>query len=171
MRKTGISNYQLPERKKPGKPVIELLPHDSLMDLCSIATERVVKQTLRSVANAEHFEARHPFWNAIAHCYVRIIDRFGIIRKQFPGVNRVIHTSEILRDDILVSDYNVGLNYGALDGKTIPLQIRVLEVRGDEVKGSVIEGCGYAPGDVRDFKNEIWFFVSHKFGVIQGNRK
>jgi hypothetical protein len=169
MRKIGITNYRLPERKATGKLVIELLPHESLLELCSIATEKVVGMTLRSVGRAEIFEARHPFWNSIARCYVRIIEQFGVLQEQFPGITRVIHASEIIRGDILVSDFSIGLNFGSMDENTAPVKIRVLEVNGEGVKGEVLQGGGYSNGEVLYFWNEIWFFISHRFEVISGS--
>jgi hypothetical protein len=171
MKKIGIGNYRLPGRTEPGPPVVELLPHDALLELSSIATGQVVKMTLRAIGRAELFEARHPFWNSLARCYVRVIEQFDAMNDLFPGITRVVHNSEILRGDILVSDYTIGLNFGSLDGKTVPLKIRVLEVDGDTVKGAVLQGGDYRNNEVCCFKNEIWFFLSHKFGVLKGSKK
>lgn len=171
MRKIGISNYQLPTRKEPGPPIIDLMPYEALVELSSIATEKVVKMTLRAVSRAELFEARHPLWNSFARCYTGILSKFDAINKRFPGVTRVIHNDEILPGDILVSDFSLGLNFGSMDGKTVPLKVRVRDVSGDLVTGTVLDGDDHVPGEVCSFKNEIWFFVSHKFGVIPGGRK
>lgn len=171
MKKIGIGNYRLPDRKEPGQPVVDLLPQESLLQLSSMATVKVLKIALRAVARAEQFEARHPLWNSFARCYVRIIEQFGAMNELFPGVTRVVHNTEVLRGDILVSDFTIGLNFGSMDEKIGPLKIRVLNVDGEVVKGAVMQGEGYRNNEVCCFKNEIWFFLSHKFGVVPGGRK
>jgi hypothetical protein len=171
MKKLGIGNYQLPVRKEPGPPVVDLLPHEALMELSSIATGKVIKMTLRAIGRAELFEARHPFWNSLARCYVRVLEQFDVMNELFPGITRVVHNSEILRGDILVSDFTIGLNFGSMDGKIVPLKIRVLEVDGDTVTGAVLQGGDYRDNEVCSFKNELWFFMSHKFGVLKGRKK
>ncbi len=171
MKKIGISNFRLPVRKDPGPPVIDLLPYESVVEMSSIATEKVMKMTLRAVSRAEVYESRHPYWNSIARCYTKILTRLETINERFPGVTRVIHNDEILPGDILVSDFSIGLNFGSMDGKTVPVKIRVQDVNGELVKGTVLDGENHVPGEVCNFKNEIWFFQSHKFGVIPGGRK
>ncbi len=126
MHKIGIKNFRLPDRR-PNKENREiLLPEDKLSMLRSVASPHVVNMILRAVERAELYDCKHPLWNAFAYCYMSIPDRLDSLSRMFPGITRVIHNSEILNGDILVSDFHTGLNYGYLSGGLEPFQIRVL---------------------------------------------
>jgi hypothetical protein len=80
----------------------------------------------------------HNFWSAVLHCYLRIEERFQTISNVFPGVIRVIHNSEILPGDVLISDFQSGMNFGFLEGGLSPVKIRVLAKDGDVITGKVL---------------------------------
>ncbi len=126
-----------------------------------------------SIEKAVFRNNMHNFWSAVFHCYLKIEERFQTISYLFPGVKKVIHCSEIMAGDILVSDFHSGMNFGFLDGGLLPVKIRVLENDGDLVTGEVlcVGGGDIAMrfvGKTGKFKNEIWYFISHKFTVIEG---
>jgi hypothetical protein len=62
------------------------------------------------------------------------------------------------------------LNYGYMNGGNEPVRIRVLDVDGETVKGTVLRS-GHGEGDETGyFKNELWFFISHKFAVYSSTK-
>ncbi|HET6420045.1 MAG TPA: hypothetical protein VFG19_07805 [Geobacteraceae bacterium] len=170
MHKIGISNFRLPDRRPNKENRGILLPQDSLSTLRFFASPEVVNMTLRAVARAELYDCWHPLWNAFAHCYVSIPDRLDSLSRIFPGITRVIHNSEILDGDILVSDFYTGLNYGYLSGDLEPVQVRVLKADGDTVRGEVLRPGDKVGGEIGFFMNEIWYFISHKLAVHNGGR-
>jgi hypothetical protein len=122
--------------------------------------------TLRAVGRAELYGSRHPFWNSIANSYINILQRIETLRETFPDIVRVIHNDEIIRGDILVSDFHIELNYGHLYGGCEPTKICVLENDGDTLAGRVLRPGHEDGGELGFFKNEIWFFISHRFTVL-----
>lgn len=142
--------------------------------LKEIASKKVVAVAQRASERAVFRDNKHNFWSAVFHCYLKIDERFQSISYLFPGVKKVIHYSEIMPGDILVSDFHSGMNFGFLDGGLSPLKIRVLENDGDLITGEVLSvGIGDITsmrfvGTTGNFKNEIWYFVSHKFTVVEG---
>lgn len=142
-----------------------------------IASKKVVAVAQRASTGAVFRDNRHNFWSALFHCYVKIDERFRLMSYLFPGVKRVIHSSEIMTGDILVSDFHSGMNLGFLQGGLSPLKIRVLQHDGDLVTGKVLSaGIGDITsmrhvGTIGKFKNEIWYFVSHRFTVIDGFKR
>jgi len=170
MRKIGISNFRLPDRKPNRASRGILLPDDTLAALQSLASPQIMKMTLRAVERAEVYDCKHPFWNSLARCYVKILLRRDDLSKNFPGIKRVIHNSEIIDGDILVSDFHSGLNYGYLFGGKESVQIRVLETDGDTVKGEVLRPGKKEGSEIGIFKNELWYFISHRFAVYSGPR-
>jgi hypothetical protein len=145
--------------------------------LRGIASRKVIAVAERASKRAVVRNNMHNFWSAVLHCYLRIDERFQAISSLFPGVRRVIHSSEILPGDILVSDFHSGMNLGFLQGGTAPVKIRVLGNDGDTIKGKVV-GVGVGDigsmrylGTTGNFRNELWYFVSHKFTVIEGFRQ
>jgi len=168
MEKIGIRNFCLPDRKLNKASRSILLPYGILTELKSFASPKVVNMTLRAVDRATLYDCRHPFWNSLADCYVRIPARREALSRTFPGITRVIHNSEILVGDILVSDFHTGLNYGFLFGGMESVQIRVLEADGEMVKGEVMRPGAGKGSEIGSFRNEVWFFVSHKFAVYSG---
>jgi hypothetical protein len=170
MPKIGISNFRLPTRKPSGVNSGLLLPPQKLEELHSIASRRVVDMTLRAVDRAELYDSRHPFWNAIANSYIKILQRIETLRETFPGITRVIHNSEIIRGDILVSDFQTGLNFGQFYAGNEPTKICALEENVDTLEGKVLRpGCEDS-SEIGIFKNEIWYFISHRFTVISNKR-
>ncbi len=142
--------------------------------LKEIASKKVIAVALRASERAVFRNDMHNFWSAVFHCYLKIDERFQSISYLFPGVKKVIHCSEIMPGDILVSDFHSGMNFGFLGGGLSPLKIRVLENDGDLITGEVL-GAGIGDitsmrhvGKTGNFKNEIWYFVSHKFTVVEG---
>jgi hypothetical protein len=101
------------------------------------------------------YESRHPFWNSIANSCIKILQRIETLRETFPDIVRVIHNDEVIRGDILVSDFHIGLNYGHLSGGYEPTKICALENDGDMLAGRVLR-----PG--REDGSELGFF---KLGV------
>lgn len=170
MRKIGISNFQLPVRKGIVRNSGRLLSQCALAQLRCIASENIVKMTLRAVERAELYDCGHPLWNGFANCYTRIITRLETLNEIFPGIKKVIHNSEVKKGDVLVSDFHVGLNYGYMYGGLEPVRIRVLEVDGETVKGIVLQPGSEESAEVGYFKNELWFFISHKFTVCTSGR-
>jgi hypothetical protein len=142
--------------------------------LREIASRKVVAVAERASEKAVFRDNMHNFWSAVFQCYLKIDERFKTIAILFPGVRKVIHCSEILAGDILVSDFHSGMNFGFLDGGLSPVMIRVIENDGDLTTGEVL-GVGIGDftsmryvGMTGNFKNEIWYFISHKFTVIEG---
>jgi hypothetical protein len=142
--------------------------------LREIASKKVVAVAERASKKAEYRDNMHNYWSAVYQTYLKIDERFQSISYLFPGVSRVIHFSEILPGDILVSDFHSGMNFGFIDGGLSPVKIRVLNNDGDLITGMVL---GVGIGDIRSmrqvgktgsFKNEIWYFISHKFMVVEG---
>jgi hypothetical protein len=139
-----------------------------------IASKKVLAVAERASEKAVFRNDMHNYWSAVLQCYLKIDERFDVISYLFPGVRKVIHYSEIIPGDILVSDFHSGMNFGFLDGGLSPVKIRVLGNNGDLIKGMVL-GVGIGDitsmryvGKTGNFKNEIWYFVSHKFTVIEG---
>ena len=166
LEKIGINNFRLPTKKLSGINSEVLLPPRKLEELKSIACPRVVDMTLRAVGRAELYDSRHPFWNSIANSYINILQRIETLRETFPDIKRVIHNSEIIRGDILVSDFQTGLNFGQFDAGDEPTKMCVLEKDGDILAGKVLRpGCEDS-SEIGFFQNEIWFFISHRFTVI-----
>ncbi len=139
-----------------------------------IATKKVIDVAGRASQRAIFRNNMHNFWSAVFHCYLKIEERFLTISYLFPGVTRVIHNTEIISGDLLISDFHSGMNFGFLEGGLSPVKIRVLRKDGDVILGKVV---GVGIGDIESmryvgktgtFKNEIWYFVSHKFAVIEG---
>lgn len=143
--------------------------------LNEIATKKVVAVAARASERAIFRNNMHNFWSAVLHCYLRIEERFETLSYLFPGVNRVIHNSEILSGDVLVSDFQSGMNFGFLEGGLSPVKIRVLTKDGDVITGKVMSvGIGgfksmHYVGTTGTFRNEIWYFVAHKFTLITCN--
>lgn len=144
----------------------------SVKKLNEIATKKVVAVAGRASERAIFRNNMHNFWSAVLHCYLRIEERFQTISNVFPGVIRVIHNSEILPGDVLISDFQSGMNFGFLEGGLSPVKIRVLAKDGDVITGKVLgvgigdfESMHYV-GTTGTFRNEIWYFVAHKFTLI-----
>jgi hypothetical protein len=142
--------------------------------LKQIASKKVIAVAERASEKAVFRNDMHNFWSAVFHSYLKIEERFQAISYLFPGVRKVIHSSEIMPGDILVSDFHSGMNFGFLEGGITPVKIRVLGNNGDLITGMVV-GVGIGDitsmryvGKTGNFKNEIWYFVSHKFIVIDG---
>ena len=142
--------------------------------LKGIASKKVLSIAEKASERAVFRNNMHNFWSAVFHCYLKIDERFQTISYLFPGVKKVIHCSEIMAGDILVSDFHTGMNFGFLDGGLSPVKIRVLQNNGDLITGKVlcvgigdITGMRYV-GKTGNFKNEIWYFIAHKFTVIEG---
>ncbi len=142
--------------------------------LKEIASKKVIAVAQRASEKAVYRDNKHNFWSAVFQCYLKIDERFQSISYLFPGVKKVIHCSEIMPGDILISDFHSGMNFGFLEGGLSPLKIRVLENDGGLIRGMVL-GVGIGDitsmryvGKTGNFKNEIWYFVSHKFAVIEG---
>lgn len=168
--KIGIGNFRLPDRK-PNRASRSLLVADAaLTAMKSFVSPQVMAVMLRALERAEIYDCAHPFWNSLARCYVKIPLRRDALSEAFPGISRVIHNSEVLVGDMLVSDFHTGLNYGYLFGGKESVQIRVLEIDGDTVKGEVIRPGKDGPREIGSFRNELWFFVSHRFGVHSGTK-
>lgn len=168
MGKVGIGNFRLPDRE-PNRASRSLLVADAALSaMKSFVSPQVMDMMLRALERAEIYDCKHPFWNSLARCYVRILQRRDTLSKAFPGITRVIHNSEVLEGDILVSDFHSGLNFGYLFGGKESVQVRVLEVDGDMVKGEVMRPGNGGPREIGSFKNELWFFVSHRFAVYSG---
>lgn len=142
--------------------------------LKEIATKKVVAVAERASKKAIFRDNMHNFWSAVFHCYLNIEQRYESLSYLFPGVKKVIHCSEVMHGDILVSDFHSGMNLGFLHGGLSPVKIRVLESDGDLITGEVLGvGIGDFPnmhllGKIGDFKNEVWYFISHRFSVIEG---
>jgi hypothetical protein len=145
-----------------------------LEKLREIASKKVVAVVERASEKAVFRNNMHNYWSAVHQCYLKIDERFQSISYLFPGVRKVIHYSEIMSGDILVSDFHSGMNFGFVDGGLSPVKIRVLEKEGDSITGKVLSvGIGDITsmryvGQIGNFRNEIWYFVSHKFTVIEG---
>lgn len=143
-------------------------------NLSEIATKKVVAVAGRASERAIFRNNMHNFWSAVFQCYMKIEERFQTLSYLFPGVRRVIHNSEIISGDLLISDFQSGMNFGFLEGGLSRVKIQVLRKDGDVITGKVvsvgigdIENMRYV-GKTGTFKNEIWYFVSHKFAVIEG---
>jgi hypothetical protein len=165
MRKIGIGNFQLPAGKENVANSGRLIPHHELLELRSITSGKVIKIAMRAVERAEKYDCKHPFWNGLADCYVKIVQRIKLLNDIFPGITRVIHNSEAKKGDVLVSDFNTGLNFGFMNGGLEPVKIRVLEVDGELLKGMVLRSGEEESKEVGYFKNELWFFISHRFTI------
>ncbi len=171
MRKIGINNFQLPAGKAGTANAGKLLWGRELEELKCVASGTVRKIALRAVERAERYDCRHPFWNALADGYMKIGRRIGELNGVFPGMTRVIHNSEVKKGDVLVSDFETGLNYGFMNGGTDPVGVRVLEVDDDLVKGEVLRPGNIADGEIGYFENELWFFISHRFTVFSSGKR
>lgn len=145
--------------------------------LRGIASKKVLAVAERASKRAVFRNDMHNYWSAVYHTYLNIGERYQAISDLFPGITRVIHCSEILYGDILVSDFHSGMNLGFIGGELTPVKIRALKNEGGSITGEVLE---VVPGDAASlrqvgktgtFKNEIWYFISHKFVVIKGGRK
>jgi hypothetical protein len=145
--------------------------------LSEIATKKVVDVAGRASVRAVSRNNMHNFWSAVWHCYLKVEERFQTLSVLFPGIKRVIHNSEILTGDLLISDFHSGMNFGFLEGGLAPVKIRVLERNGDVITGKIV---GVGVGDIASmhyvgrtgtFRNEIWYFIAHKFAVIDGLKK
>jgi len=145
--------------------------------LREIASKKVIAVAQRASERAVFRDNMHNFWSAVFHSYLIIDERFQSISYLFPGVKKVIHSSEIMPGDILVSDFHSGMNFGFLDGGLSPVKIRVLGSDGDLITGEVLSvGIGDITsmryvGKTGNFRNEIWYFVSHKFTVVEGFKR
>ncbi len=170
MGKIGIGNFRLPDRE-PNRASRSLLVADAALSaMKSFVSPQVMDIMLRALERAEIYDCKHPFWNSLARCYVRIPLRRDALSKAFPGITRVIHNTEVLEGDILVSDFHSGLNYGYLFGGKESVQIRVMEVDGDTVRGEVMRPGIGGPREIGAFRNELWYFVSHRFAVHSGTK-
>lgn len=145
-----------------------MLSYEVLTGMKSFISPKVINMMLRAVDRASLYDCKHTFWNALADCYIRIPARRESLSQAFPGITRVIHNSEVVVGDILVSDFHTGMNYGLLSGGTESVQIRVLDFDGEMVKGEVMQRGNDKGGEVGFFRNEVWFFVSHKFAIYFG---
>ncbi len=170
MRKIGINNFQLPAGNAGTANSGRLLWGRELEELKYVTSGKVLKIALRAVERAERYDCGHPFWNALADGYMKIGRRIEALSSVFPGITRVIHNSEVKQGDVLVSDFKTGLNYGFMGGGTEPVGVRVLEVDDDLVKGEVLSPGNNAGGEIGYFKNELWFFISHRFTVFSSGR-
>jgi hypothetical protein len=170
MRKIGIGNFQLPAGKENAANSGRLLPHHELSELRSITSGNVMKIAMRAVERAEKYDCKHPFWNSLADCYVRIVHRIKSLNDMFPGIKRIIHNSEVKKGDMLVSDFYTGLNFGFMNGGTEPVKIRVLEVDGELLKGMVLRSNYDESKEIGYFKNELWFFISHRFTIYTSGK-
>jgi hypothetical protein len=85
-------------------------------------------------------------------------------------MTRVIHNSEVKKGDVLVSDFHIGLNYGFMNGGTEPVRIRALEVDGELLKGAVMSSGDEESREIGYFKNELWFFISHRFTIYTSGK-
>jgi hypothetical protein len=170
MRKIGIGNFQLPAGKgraaNSGRP----LWRQELDELKSITSGKVLQIALRAVERAEKYDCRHPFWNGLANCYLKVGQRIKTLNDIFPGITRVIHNSEVKKGDMLVSDFHIGLNYGFMNGGTEPVRIRALEVDGELLKGAVMRSGDEESREIGYFKNELWFFISHRFTIYTSGK-
>ncbi len=88
----------------------------------------------------------------------------------FPGITRVIHNEEVKKGDLLISDFHIGLKYGFMNGGTEPVMIRMLEVDGELLKGAVLTSGNDKGGEIGYFKNEMWFFISHRFTIYSSGK-
>jgi len=165
MRKIGIGNFQLPARKAKPANSGRLLWGRELDELKHVASGEVMGIALRAVERAERYDCKHPFWNSMANCYMRIGERNKALSGNFPGIKRVIHNDEVMKGDLLVSDFEIGLNYGFMNGGLEPVGVRVLEVDGELLKGEVLRSRSEGCGEIGYFKNELWFFISHRFAI------
>lgn len=170
MRKIGIGNFQLPAGKNIVSNSGRLLPHHELLELQAIASGNVLKIALRAIERAERYDCGHPFWNSLAGCYVNVIKRFRLLNDMFPGITRIIHNSEVKKGDVLVSDFYSGLNYGYMYGGTEPVKVRALEVDGDVLKGTVLRSGSEESKEIGYFRNELWFFISHRFTIYSSGK-
>jgi hypothetical protein len=166
MSKILRQNFSLPSSEPSVLNSELLLPPHMLEELKTIASPKVVELTLRAVDRAGLYESRHPFWNAIANSYIRIIQRIVTLRETYPDIKRVIHNAEVKTGDILVSDPNTGLNFGYMSGGSETTKIIALENKRGELTGMVLRQGSEDNHEVGSFKNEIWYFISHKFTMI-----
>ncbi len=170
MRKIGISNFQLPAVKKSTANYGRIMWRRELEELKNITSGKVMGIVLRAVERADRYDCAHPFWNALAHTYLKIGQRAGELNGIFPGITRVIHNSEVKKGDVLVSDFQSGLNYGFMNGGAAPVRVRVLEVDGEMLKGEVLRSGNSEYTEIGYFKNELWYFISHKFTVYSAGK-
>lgn len=170
MKKSVISNFQLPHEKDKASKSCQILSELALSKLRYIASEKVMKVTLRAIVRAELYDGRHPFWNALASCYTRMAQRLERLNDTFTGISKVIHNSEIKTGDILVSDFNTGLNFGYMGGGLESVKVRVLETGREITKGMVVNTCNSEDIEIGYFRNELWFFISHKFMIPRSDR-
>lgn len=166
MNKIGISNNRLPSAKSINGNEFQILSVQALSELKGVASEEVVAKTLRAAERAELYGCKHPLWNALADCYTGIVGRMLILNESFPGISKIIGNSEVKRGDMLVSDFHAGMNYGHLGGDLNPVLVRVVESDGDIVKGMIISPRTCQDVGVGFFRNEVWFFISHKYKVL-----
>lgn len=170
MNKIGISNYKLPSAKSKRGNDFQILSLQALSELKGVASEEVVAKTLRAVERAELHGCKHPFWNALAGCYTGIVGRMLILNESFPGITKIIGNGEVKKGDVLVSDFHTGMNYGYLGGDLDPVLVRVLESDGDIVTGMILSPQTWQDVGVGYFRNEVWFFISHKYKVLRTDR-
>jgi len=166
MSKILRQNFSLPSSEPSVLNSGLLLPPHILEELKTFASPKVVELTLRAVDRAELYESKHPFWNAIANSYIKIIQRIVTLRETFPDIKRVIHNAEVKTGDILVSDSNTGLNFGYMLGGPDPTKIIALEKNRGSLTGMVLRQGTEDNREIGSFKNEIWYFISHKFAMI-----
>jgi len=165
VRKIGIGDYQLPTGKGNVANSGRILWERELERLKDISTGNVMAIALRAVDRAERYDCKHPFWNALANCYLQAGRRIEELNILFPGIKRVIHHSEVIRGDVLVSDFKTGMNFGFVNGGIEPVGVRVLDIDGELLRGEVMRSVNTGYREVGHFKNEVWFFISHKFAV------
>lgn len=169
MEKIMAQDWSYPRKNELAEnPSAHLVTRKNFLGSGLTASEKVLYLTKKAMEWAELFDNKHPYWNGIANCYLRVHDRCKVLSESFPGITKVIHNSDVKVGDILVSDFHTGLNYGYMKGGFAPVKIRVLEV-GNVVKGVVLRNDGEEAGETGQFNNELWFFISHKFTIVSKN--
>ncbi|HET6418904.1 MAG TPA: hypothetical protein VFG19_02030 [Geobacteraceae bacterium] len=170
MRKIGIGNFHLPAGKASMANSGRVMWGRELDELKSVASGKVLEIAHRAVERAERYGCGHPFWNGLANCYAKISRQMETLNGLFPGITRVIHNSEVKKGDVLVCDFHIGLNYGYMNGGVEPVKIRALEIDGDTLKGAVMEAGNDENREIGYFKNELWFFISHRFAIYTSGK-